>query len=93
MQVPPEILSYVDEGRNPDIYSREFVETVQRGNVMLKGRAQGLAGFRDALRDELVELWGEEGKDVVDGLVVDGKGRENGVEKRAAENGVEINGK
>src|ERR1700712_1273701 len=32
IQLPPEIIDYVDSARNPDIYTREFVELVQRGN-------------------------------------------------------------
>ncbi|CAH0051899.1 unnamed protein product, partial [Clonostachys rhizophaga] len=36
--VPPELLEYVENGRNPDIYTREFVETVRRGNQLLKGK-------------------------------------------------------
>jgi hypothetical protein len=34
---PPEIIDYVDSARNPDIYTREFVELVQRGNQDLRG--------------------------------------------------------
>jgi len=60
--VPPEIIGYVDSGRNPDIYTREFVELVQRGNAYVKGKSEALASFRDALAEEMVrELDGMEG--------------------------------
>lgn len=52
-QIPPEIVEYVDEGRNPDIYTREFVELVQRGNQELKGKSEAFASFRDVLGEEI----------------------------------------
>ena len=63
-QIPPEIIDYVDSGRNPDIYTREFVELVQKGNQYLKGRSEAFTGFRDALADEMVKAWPEMRNDV-----------------------------
>ena len=54
-QVPPEIIDYVDEGRNPDIYTREFVELVQKGNQYMKGKSEAFASFRDILAEEIVK--------------------------------------
>ena len=51
--IPPEIIQYVEEGRNPDIYTREFVEVVQKHNQLLKGRADAMARFRDVLAREM----------------------------------------
>ena len=53
MQLPPEIIDYVDAARNPDIYTREFVELVQRGNQDLKGKMEAFASFRDVLAREI----------------------------------------
>ncbi|KAF4218649.1 hypothetical protein CNMCM8980_007640 [Aspergillus fumigatiaffinis] len=53
IQLPPEIIDYVDAARNPDIYTREFVELVQRGNQDLKGKKEAFASFRDVLAREL----------------------------------------
>lgn len=53
VQLPPEIISYVDTSRNPDIYTREFVELVQRGNQDLKGKRAAFVSFRDVLAREL----------------------------------------
>ncbi|KAJ5085742.1 Mediator of RNA polymerase II transcription subunit 10 [Penicillium argentinense] len=53
IQLPPEIIDYVDSARNPDIYTREFVELVQRGNQDLKGKQEAFAGFRDVLAREM----------------------------------------
>ncbi|KAL8773029.1 MAG: hypothetical protein Q9209_002049 [Squamulea sp. 1 TL-2023] len=63
-QIPPEIVDYVDSGRNPDIYTREFVELVQKGNQYLKGRSEAFTGFRDALAEEMVKAWPEMKNDV-----------------------------
>ncbi|MCJ1289284.1 RNA polymerase II mediator complex subunit [Xylographa carneopallida] len=57
--VPPEIIAYVEEGRNPDIYTREFVELVQRGNAYVRGKSEALRAFRDALAEEVVGEWPE----------------------------------
>ncbi|KKK23876.1 hypothetical protein AOCH_002907 [Aspergillus ochraceoroseus] len=53
IQLPPEIIDYVDAARNPDIYTREFVELVQRGNQDLKGKKEAFASFRDVLAREM----------------------------------------
>ncbi|RMJ28188.1 hypothetical protein PHISP_00965 [Aspergillus sp. HF37] len=53
IQLPPEIIDYVDSARNPDIYTREFVELVQRGNQDLKGKREAFAAFRDVLAREV----------------------------------------
>lgn len=53
IQLPPEIIDYVDAARNPDIYTREFVELVQRGNQDLKGKKEAFTSFRDVLATEM----------------------------------------
>ncbi|KAI1393648.1 mediator complex, subunit Med10 [Hypoxylon trugodes] len=52
-QVPPELIQYVDNGRNPDIYTREFVELVRRGNQLMRGKQSAFASFRDVLAAEM----------------------------------------
>ena len=51
--VPQEILEYVENGRNPDIYTREFVELVQRINQTLKGKEEGFGRFSNILAEEI----------------------------------------
>lgn len=55
ISLPPEIIDYIDHGRNPDIYTRELVEAVQRSNQYLKGKSEAFAGFRDILAEEMVK--------------------------------------
>ncbi|KAL9008191.1 MAG: hypothetical protein Q9173_006658 [Seirophora scorigena] len=80
-RIPPEIIDYVDDGRNPDIYTREFVELVQKGNQYLKGKSEAFTGFRDALADEITKAWPDMKKDV-----------ESVLQDKVAEPAVKLNG-
>ena len=51
--IPGEILDYVDSGRNPDIYTRDFVEVVQKGNAILHGKQQAFGAFTRILGREM----------------------------------------
>lgn len=42
-------MSYVENSRNPDIFTREFVETVQRMNQMLYGRVDAYRTLQEQL--------------------------------------------
>jgi len=53
LQIPPEVIEYVQDGRNPDIYTREFVELGMRNNQRLKGKAEAFARLRDVLAGEI----------------------------------------
>jgi mediator of RNA polymerase II transcription subunit 10 len=53
--VPPELIRYVDGGRNPDIYTREFVELARRSNQLMKGKETAFGSFRDILAQEMVK--------------------------------------
>lgn len=51
--IPPEVTNYVENSRNPDIYTREYVETVQRTNQMLKGRTDALRTLQEQIAWQL----------------------------------------
>lgn len=51
--IPRELITYVDGGRNPDIYTREFVELVRRENQLMRGKMRAFASFRDVLAREI----------------------------------------
>ena len=80
-QIPPEIIDYVEDGRNPDIYTREFVELAQKGNQYLKGKSEAFAAFRDVLAEEIVrampEMKAEVGR-VMAGRVEEEQKNQNG---------------
>ncbi|KAL9639941.1 MAG: hypothetical protein Q9164_000610 [Protoblastenia rupestris] len=52
--IPPEIIAYIEDGRNPDIYTREFVELVQKSNMYLKGKSEAFREFRNVLAEEII---------------------------------------
>jgi mediator of RNA polymerase II transcription subunit 10 len=70
--VPPELIQYVENGRNPDIYTREFVELVRRGNQLMRGKQQAFASFRDVLAEQISSAMPELREDVA--KVVDATG-------------------
>jgi mediator of RNA polymerase II transcription subunit 10 len=70
--IPPELLQYVDNGRNPDIYTREFVELARKGNQLMKGKLEAFGSFRDVLAGEMGAALPELRKDVVDVVVKTG---------------------
>ncbi|KAI4151505.1 MAG: hypothetical protein LQ340_003461 [Diploschistes diacapsis] len=75
--LPPEVLEYIDDGRNPEIYTREFVELVQKGNKYLKGKSQAVADFRDTLAKDMVNEWPEMKEAVERVLAGKGSGLDN----------------
>ncbi|GKT88213.1 mediator of RNA polymerase II transcription subunit 10 [Colletotrichum tofieldiae] len=77
-RIPPELVQYVENGRNPDIYTREFVELVRRGNQLMKGKMGAFAQFRDVLADHIERGMPELRDDVarvLEGTKVVGSGR------------------
>lgn len=53
--IPVDVIQYIEEGRNPDIYTREFVEVNAKSNARIKGRMQGFAKLRDVLGNKLAQ--------------------------------------
>ena len=47
------MIEYVETGRNPDIYTREFVELVQKSNDHMRGKMLAFQTFRDVLATEI----------------------------------------
>lgn len=53
--IPIDVINYIEDGRNPDIYTREFVEVTARTNAKLKGSILAFRKLRDILGDKLVQ--------------------------------------
>ncbi|KAK1831698.1 mediator complex, subunit Med10 [Podospora conica] len=51
--IPETLVHYVENGRNPDIYTREFVELVRRMNQLMRGKTGAFTAFRDVLAREV----------------------------------------
>lgn len=54
--VPPEVIDYIDDGRNPDIYKRDLVEVVQRGNAVLNGKMNAFSSFSQIFANDLRKM-------------------------------------
>jgi mediator of RNA polymerase II transcription subunit 10 len=52
--VPVDLIQYVEDKRNPDVYKRQIVELVMQYNQLQSGRAQAFADFRDILGREMM---------------------------------------
>jgi mediator of RNA polymerase II transcription subunit 10 len=65
INVPPEVTNYVESSRNPDIYTREFVELVQRTNQMLKGRVEAYRMLQEQIAWQLANAVPELKGDIV----------------------------
>lgn len=72
--MPPELLEYVENGRNPDIYTREFVELVRRGNQLMRGKMHAFGAFRDVLARDMASAMPELRDDVATVLEATGGG-------------------
>ncbi|KAF3289982.1 RNA polymerase II mediator complex subunit [Orbilia oligospora] len=51
--IPREVIGYVEHGRNPDIYTREFVELAIKQNQYLNGKQRAFQDFRDVLAEHI----------------------------------------
>lgn len=52
--VPIDLIQYVEDKRNPDVYKRQVVELVMQYNQLQSGRSQAFANFRDILGREMM---------------------------------------
>ena len=66
------MVDYVDDGRNPDIYTRELVEVVQRGNAVLNGKMNAFGSFSKILASDLRKMSAEMAKAVDEIMGSDG---------------------
>ncbi|KAJ9149667.1 hypothetical protein NKR19_g5561 [Coniochaeta hoffmannii] len=51
--IPDTLIEYVENGRNPDVYTREMVELVRRMNQLARGKEMAFVKFRDVLAREM----------------------------------------
>ncbi|CCK70269.1 mediator complex subunit NUT2 KNAG_0D05310 [Huiozyma naganishii CBS 8797] len=55
VQVPLEVVQYIEDGRNPDVYTREFVEAIPRANQYQRGKMLAVAHLRDSLSEKIAQ--------------------------------------
>ncbi|KAH8879119.1 hypothetical protein GQ53DRAFT_706246 [Thozetella sp. PMI_491] len=82
-RIPEPLIAYVENGRNPDIYTREFVELVRRMNQLARGKMHAFADFRDVLAHEMESAMPELRDDVKKVVLATGgpgdRGKEMGI--------------
>ncbi|ODV84203.1 hypothetical protein CANARDRAFT_201348 [[Candida] arabinofermentans NRRL YB-2248] len=59
ISIPLEIINYIEDGRNPDVYTREFVEVVRKVNQYLNGKSAAFEQFRNLLGDKIKQEFPE----------------------------------
>lgn len=64
IKIAPDIIDYVDDGRNPDIYTRDFVELVQRGNAVMNGKQKAFRNFGKIFAQSLKDNFDGMGEEV-----------------------------
>ncbi|KAL2136582.1 hypothetical protein VTI74DRAFT_2887 [Chaetomium olivicolor] len=84
--IPEPLIEYVENGRNPDIYTREFVELVRRMNQYARGKMHAFRDFRDILAQGMSGAMPEVREDVkrvveATGGFTERTGEEEGVTK------------
>ncbi|KAI5852131.1 mediator complex, subunit Med10 [Tricharina praecox] len=70
--LPREVIQYVEDGRNPDIYTREFVELVVKQNQFMNGKRRAFKRFRDVLAAQMEVSFPELMEEV--GKIIEGTG-------------------
>lgn len=65
--IPLDVLQYIEEGRNPDVYTREFVEATKKSNQYLRGKMIAMHDLRDVLGKKISNEFPEL-SDVVDNI-------------------------
>ncbi|AET38316.1 mediator complex subunit NUT2 Ecym_2603 [Eremothecium cymbalariae DBVPG len=55
ISIPLEVLQYIEDGRNPDVYTREFVEAIRRSNQYQRAKMHALGKLRDSLAEKIAE--------------------------------------
>lgn len=57
--IPVDIISYIEDGRNPDIYTREFLEVNAKSNARLKGKFQNFNKLQQVLSEKVAQEFPE----------------------------------
>jgi len=51
--IPEDVLAYVEDGLNPDKYTRRFVSVLTKDNQFVNGKIDAVQDFRDVLAEEI----------------------------------------
>lgn len=59
INIPLDIIQYIEDGRNPDIYSREFIEVIRKVNQFLNGKSRCFSQFQTTLATQITKEFPE----------------------------------
>ncbi|WBW71639.1 mediator complex subunit Med10 [Schizosaccharomyces osmophilus] len=62
--ISQDVLDYVEQGRNPDVYARQFSELVQKDNQYVHGKFLAMEEFQQTLAEEIASAYPNLRKDV-----------------------------
>ncbi|KAH3680534.1 hypothetical protein WICMUC_000265 [Wickerhamomyces mucosus] len=71
--IPLDVLQYIEDGRNPDVYTREFVEATRKSNQYLRGKMNSFKNLREVLGKKIINEFPE-----LESIVNDINDRTNG---------------
>merc|ERR1712110_1168260 len=60
VQVPLEVFDYIDQGRNPNLYTKDCLEKALAKNEQVKGKTDSLKRFKACLLTELSKVFPSE---------------------------------
>ncbi|XP_071785894.1 mediator of RNA polymerase II transcription subunit 10-like [Asterias amurensis] len=60
VQVPLEVFDYIDQGRNPQLYTKDCMEKAVIKNEQVKGKIETFSKFKKSLITELNKMFPEE---------------------------------
>jgi len=55
--IPTEVFAYIDQGRNPTLYTKDCLERALQRNEQVKGKVEVYSQFRDELSKRLGEIY------------------------------------
>lgn len=57
IQVPTEVFEYIDSGKNPQFYTKDYMEKALTKNEEVKGKIETYSKFKKTLIDELCKVF------------------------------------
>lgn len=60
VQVPLEVFEYIDQGKNPQLYTKDCMERALHKNELVKGKIDAYKRFKDLLLEELTPVFPSE---------------------------------
>jgi len=57
VEIPIEVFQYIDEGKNPNLYTKERIERALERNEQVKGKIEVYSEFRAELLNQLSHVY------------------------------------